>query len=129
MKRRDFLRLSAYSGIGLSIPFIQSCKTSPENLAISEPGFLLHIFDKKTMIDAGKDYVAHFPNENTKTRLEALLVSGSDIHGSTPAGSVHEYYDKKTIQDFNENRTVVTDGWVLAETEARQCALFDLIQS
>jgi hypothetical protein len=29
--------------------------------------------------------------------------------------------------DFADGRTVVVDGWVLAATEARQCALFSLL--
>ena len=129
MKRRVFLRLSAFSGIALSIPFVESCRMGPKNLAIVDPGFLVHIFDKKTMMDAGKDYTRQFVNENTKSGLEELLMRGSDINGSTPASAVHEYFDKKTLLDFDENRTVVADGWVLSQTEARQCALFGLVQS
>lgn len=129
MKRREFLRLSAYSGIVLSVPFVQACKASPENLAITEPAFLSYMLDKKTLVNAGKDYVRQFPDENTKSKLEELLVTGSEIHGSTPPATVHEYYDKKTVQDFDQNRTVVADGWVLSQTEARQCALLGLVQS
>jgi len=129
MKRREFLRLSAYSGIALSVPFVQACHAGPENMAITEPGFLSYILDKKSLVDAGKDYVRQFPNENTKSKLEELLVNESEIHASTPATTVHEYYDKKTVQDFDRNNTVVADGWVLSQTEARQCALLGLIQS
>jgi hypothetical protein len=129
MKRREFLRLSAYSGIVLSVPFVQSCKASPENLAITKPAFLSYILDKKSLVDAGKDYIRQFPVENTKSKLEEKLVNGSDIHGSTPAVAVYEFYDKKSVQDFDQNRTVVADGWVLSLTEARQCALFGLVQS
>jgi hypothetical protein len=129
MKRREFLRLSAYSGIVLSVPFVQACKSGPENMAITEPGFLSHILDKKTLMDAGMDYVRQFPMENSKSKLEELLLTGSEIHGSTPADNVHEYFDKKTVQDFDQNHTVVADGWVLAQTEARQCALLGMVQS
>ena len=129
MERREFLRLSAYSGIILSVPFVQACKASPENMAITQPAFLSYILDKKSLLDAGKDYIRQYPSEKTKSKLEELLVAGSDIHASTPAVTVYEYYDKKSIQDFDQNHTVVADGWVLSQTEARQCALLGLIQS
>jgi hypothetical protein len=34
--------------------------------------------------------------------------------------------DDTVHEDFASGRTVVVDGWVLAVTEARQCALFSL---
>ena len=32
--------------------------------------------------------------------------------------------NQKIQQDFEAGRTVVVNGWVLSQTEARQCALF-----
>jgi hypothetical protein len=34
--------------------------------------------------------------------------------------------DTAVQRDFAAGRTVMLDGWVLAVTEARQCALFSL---
>ena len=127
MKRRDFLQLSAYAGLALGIPFLPGCKGSPANMAIIEAPFLSHIFDKKTIMETGKDYIRQFPKENTKGILEEQLLANSPITPSTPAAEVHSYFDKKTVDDFKHNNTVVVDGWVLSRTEAKQCALFELV--
>ena len=31
--------------------------------------------------------------------------------------------------DYNKGNTVMIDGWILSRIEARQCALFSLIQT
>ena len=45
-------------------------------------------------------------------------MSASDRHRSGPPDQVRD--------DFANGRTVLVNGWVLAVTEARQCALFSL---
>ena len=128
MKRRNFLRLSAYAGLALGIPFLPGCKGNPANMAIIEAPFLSHIFDRKTMLETGKAYISQFPNESDKKKLEDQLLTNSPISASTPAEEVHDYFEKKSLDDFNHNKTLVVDGWVLSQTEAKQCALFELVQ-
>jgi hypothetical protein len=51
------------------------------------------------------------------------------IDESTDSNLVNSVLEKKVRQDFQENKTVVVDGWILSVTEARQCALFSLSQN
>ena len=128
MERRDFLRLSAYGTLMLGVPFIAGCSYKSANAAIDQPQFLMHIMNKKALTDIGKQYIITMPDESSQRKLEALLTDKSDISGSTPAEKVHDHFEKKSLADFNEDNTVIVDGWVISVTEARQCALFSLDQ-
>lgn len=55
----------------------------------------------------------------TVERLPTLPAAGSD---SAPA----EALARAIVGDFEADRIVVVDGWMLAVTEARQCALYAL---
>lgn len=37
--------------------------------------------------------------------------------------------EKRIKQDFDTNNIVIVQGWVLSITEARQCAIFSMINS
>jgi hypothetical protein len=126
MKRRDFIRMSGYATVYLGVPFIAGCSRKPVNAAIDQPQFLMHIMDKKSITGIGKQYIIKMPDESSSGKLQTLLTEKADITGSTPAENVHEHFDKQSIADFNENKTVIVDGWVISVTEARQCALFSL---
>lgn len=128
MKRRQFIRLSALSAASFSIPFIYGCNSASFNKAVAQPLFLSHIFDAKTMLATGQAYVRQIPVENSKSKLTSLLADNS-ISETTDAKTVHTFYDNKAKEDFTALKTVIVNGWVLAVTEARQCALYTLTQS
>jgi hypothetical protein len=47
-----------------------------------------------------------------------------------PATLRHSIDASPGVQDdFANGRTVIVNGWVLARTEARQCALFDALHA
>jgi hypothetical protein len=129
MQRRDFIRLSAYGTVMLGVPFIAGCSHKPVNAAIDQPPFLMHIMDKKTILETGKRYISMVPQEASSSILEDLLTEKSDISGSTPPEKVHAHFNAVSTADFKANRTVIVDGWVLSATEARQCALFSLVET
>jgi len=129
MKRRDFIRLSAFSTALLGVPFIAGCHYKPGNAVILQPVFLVHIMDKKSLLETGQQYLKQVPDEASANKLEKLLMDNSALTGSADAESVHNYFSKKTADDFANKQTVVVDGWVLSATEARQCALFSLAES
>ena len=126
MKRRDFIRMSGYATVYLGVPFVAGCSHKPVNAAIDKPQFLMHIMDKKSLTNIGKQYIVKMPNEDSSSKLQTLLTEKAEISGSTPAEAVHEYFDQRSIADFKENNTVILDGWVISVTEARQCALFSI---
>jgi len=128
VKRRQFIKLSALSAGAFSIPFLHGCNSALFNKAVAQPLFLSHIFDAKTMLATGQAYVKQTPAEDTIGKLAGLLADGS-ITETTDAKTVHTFYDNKAKEDFTALKTVIVNGWVLAVTEARQCALYSLTQS
>jgi hypothetical protein len=129
MNRSTFLRLSAWGAAGLSIPFIQSCTSKPFNKALAQPFFLSHIFDAKAMKETGEAYLQQTPAENSTGKLVDALTVNAPITETTTAQVVNTYFDNAGREDFSSGKTVVVSGWILAITEARQCALFSLSQS
>jgi len=55
-------------------------------------------------------------------------INGNPIDESADSALVASQLAKKIQQDFQQDKTVVVDGWVLSRTEARQCALFSLTE-
>ncbi|MFI5156814.1 MAG: hypothetical protein ACHQEM_11535 [Chitinophagales bacterium] len=127
MQRRNFIRLSAYGGLALSVPFAVGCRHSPTNMAVADPPFLMHIFDKKTMMETGRAYIQQNPDESEIADLENLLIENTPIQATTGSEAVQTYFGNKMKEDFDNDQTVVVDGWVLSKTEARQCALYSLV--
>ena len=85
----------------------------------------------KTIHEIGEAYQKQTSNENNKTTLVKLLamdINGNPIDESADSALVASQLAKKIQQDFQQDKTVVVDGWVLSRTEARQCALFSLTE-
>lgn len=128
MKRSLFIKLSAYSVVAVSVPWLNACNEKPINTAIAQPEFLSHIFDEKTMLATGQVYLKQNPDENSKNKLADLLMNNKSVTSSMDANSIHSYFDNKVKQDFANGKIAVVDGWILSVTEARQCALYSLIR-
>jgi hypothetical protein len=129
MKRKDFLQLSAFAAAAISLPLLHSCNAPVFENAMGQPAFLSRLFDEGTIRDAGKAYLQKTPAENDNKKLIELLAGNSSIADSSDEKAIHQYLDEKIKQDFAEGKTVLVKGWVVAVTEARQCALFSLIKS
>jgi hypothetical protein len=71
--------------------------------------------------------LALVPGENSSAKLTSLLTNGSPVTATTAPDAVQTYFDTKTKDDFEQGHTVVVNGWILSQTEARQCALFSLL--
>jgi len=126
MKRRNFIQLSAFTAAAISFPLLHSCRSAVNENAISQPGFLSRLFDKETIKEVGKSYLQKSPQENSEDKLVQLLANNSN---TTDEKAIHEYLDKTIRNDFETGNTITVKGWVLAITEARQCALFSLLQN
>jgi len=127
MKRRNFIQLSTFGAVAISFPLLQSCGPSIIEQAIAQPVFLSRLFDENTIKDAGAAYLKSIAEENDKHKLVQLLAGNNNIANSKDENAIHQYLDKKIQQDFETGNTVTVKGWILAVTEARQCALFSLI--
>ncbi|HEY6977247.1 MAG TPA: hypothetical protein VH396_13215 [Chitinophagaceae bacterium] len=128
MKRRKFIQLSAFAAATVSFPFLHSCSSPAGEHKMSQPVFLSRLFDENMIREAGKAYLQKTPSENDDDKLVQLLADNSSIVNSTDEKAIHQYLDKKINHDFETGKTVLVKGWVLAVTEARQCALYSLIK-
>jgi hypothetical protein len=128
MKRRHFIQLSAFAGVAISLPSLQSCSAPAGEHAMSQPVFLSRLFDENTIRDAGRTYLKKNPAENDDDKLIQLLTDNSSITKSSDEKAIQRYLDEKINHDFETGKTVLVKGWVLAVTEARQCALYSLIK-
>ena len=80
----------------------------------------------------GQQYLNRFPDEANADRLVQLLERrGRAAPGSADGGSVTHLSESgfagdlqaAVRLDFQEGRTIDLDGWILARTELRLCAL------
>ncbi|MBS1526048.1 MAG: hypothetical protein JST19_10395 [Bacteroidetes bacterium] len=125
MERRTFVKLSAYTAIVLALPFAEGCSDGT-GTAASQPWLFSHIVDAKTISEAGQAYRKLVPAEDDKAGLEKLLL------GSNPSADkkqIQQMLDSRVVDDFKSDKTVTVSGWVLSVTEARQCALFSILNS
>lgn len=124
MERRVFVRLSAFTALALTVPFAESCAHKNEPLAL--PFLFSHFADKKTIIEAGLAYRKMFEKENSQSALGEALSANNPTMDSDALRSA---LAKQVKQDFVAGQIITVDGWILSVTEARQCALFSIINA
>jgi hypothetical protein len=128
MQRRKFIRLTAIGGTATVFAGLQCNLHRPSFYKIlDKPGDLSFICDLQTIREIGLAYRLQKPEENESHKLEDLLLSDSAGRSVTSASDdrfVQTLINNKIEQDFEKANTVVVKGWILAVTEARQCALF-----
>ena len=121
MKRRKFLLVSI-SAIVLSLVSLWYYRfRSTKIKALSYPGDLSEICNRKTLIDIGTTY-SKVTEENTKNYLEELLLKDAGIIETSLKMSLRN----KVTEDFKTGNTILIDGWLLSKTEARQCAFLSM---
>ena len=125
MQRRTFIQLSAYTALVLTIPFVDGCTPSTEDV-ISQPLLFSHLADAKTIKEAGDAYRKLVAKEDNKMVLKQLLIGD----GTSPdKSSIQKILDNRVFQDFKSGKTIAPAGWVLSITEARQCALYSILNA
>lgn len=100
--------------------------------ALSEPQVLMRLCDARTIQRMGEAYRNQVPSESEKEALsDRLLVSSSGNtlteKEKTDNSAIHAFLNKKILLDFEAGRIVTLRGWMLSQTEARQCAMFSLL--
>lgn len=103
---------------------VTSAPSSSPSAASSASGLLPH---RDAARRIGWRYLAVAPEERSTTRLRRLLFDGADVDvGPEMLAHLRRLIDMKRRHDFSIGNTVVLDGWLLARTEARLCALATL---
>lgn len=93
---------------------------------LMRPNVLAHFCDGDTIRDIGVKYRTQVPLEDKRQKLVDLLLTknnGEKVESSNYR-KVSELLENKIQSEFKTGKIIVEDGWVLSETEARQCALF-----
>lgn len=133
MKRRTFIWLSAASVASLYIPATGcSNRYKLANKTVAQPQFLAHICEEKTIKEIGTSYKRQVPAEESAQKLASLILtdnSGHAIPETTDNNKLQAMLNEKITHEFESGRTVMVNGWVLSQTEARQCALYASIQA
>jgi hypothetical protein len=124
MERRVFVKLSAFTALALTVPFAEGCAHKNDPLTL--PLLFSHFADKKTITEAGLAYRKMFENENSQSALGQALSANKPTLDPDVLRSALE---KQVKQDFVSGKIVMVDGWVLSVTEARQCALFSIVNA
>jgi hypothetical protein len=126
MERRLFVKLSAFTALALTLPLAQSCNNGSKEMAVAQPLLFSHMVDAATITEAGLAYRKTHTAEDNKEKLSQLLLGKN---GTLGKDEIQTMLDKQVTADFKQGKTLVVKGWVMAVTEARQCALYSLLKS
>lgn len=131
MKRRRFLYLTCAGLVAMGGPFANCNIHHPSQpLWLAQPHDLSGICDAATLKSIGQGYLNQHPDEENEERLAELVMDDELGKAHKPAGddpSTQLWLQEKIKKDFESGRTTVVKGWVLSQTEARQCALYALL--
>jgi hypothetical protein len=126
MRRRTFLLAATGLGVSVawrsvgSLPFLGTSPSTSERLA----GFLTHEESARVV---GREYLRAGPAEASRriltARVAERLPGGLRAVDAASDARLRELLLHAVAEDFRALRTVEVRGWVLAQTEARLCAL------
>lgn len=116
MHRRHFLQRTTRAA--LALPFVGSLVSTAggARYAPAHPRLLDLLNDPEVVCAVGTAYRQAHPAEDDAHALTLLI--GSDRRGRL---------DHQVRQEFARGQTLMLNGWILARTEARQCALYSLL--
>lgn len=122
LDRRRFLQL-AVTGMVAGLTTSACARDTDEAARRLDKPELVEMLGPERAREIGTQYRASMPGENTAATLRDAISNSQ--HRQLPwirARSIEE----QIRDDFAAGRTVVVNGWVLSQTEARQCALYSL---
>jgi hypothetical protein len=108
------------------------CKrqVTSQSSALYLPHFLSILMDKSAIEEIGKSDLKKHPEENSIEKLKSNILSsfdGNSLAQKETGGSIDKFFESKILSEFRNGNQEVIDGWVLSVTEARQCALFTVL--
>lgn len=128
LSRRSFIfRISATGALAFSSPLRALGRPKNDPIAIEDfISRLTALFDDlEAPTSIGDRYLDLYPDDDTSW-LFGLL---ENDRSSRRAGRLRAKLAELIRQDFNRRDIALVDGWVLARTEARLCALVSLSAS
>jgi len=130
MKRRTFI----YTGIALAAVlgfgdlFLLNYESKWKKQPFLFPLILSNILDEEWLRIVGNSYRVMRPDENSKEKLLNAIASEMQTNHDKAYDISNQILEIEKIveMDFKSERYILIRGWVLSETEARQCALLSL---
>jgi len=130
MKRRTFI----YTGIALAAVlgfgdlFLLNYESKWKKQPFLFPLILSNILDEEWLRIVGNSYRVMRPDENSKEKLLNAIASEMQTNQDKAYDISNQILEIEKIveMDFKSERYILIRGWVLSETEARQCALLSL---
>jgi len=127
MKRRSFILASITLVAAPCIPFLYKSYQlyKWKKFPLISPVILSHFCDEETIQKIGIVYRSIVPAENSEKQLRALLlnsIADNEQDISDPV-ILRSLLSRKIRKEFNAEKIIIVNGWVLSETESRQCAL------
>jgi len=132
MTRRIFIKLSGITAAIAVAPWLASCSSRGKwSKILSLPQVLGSFCDKKELISIGQLYRHDYPNEADGSTLQNLLLTDSTGIPFEPKSeeSVSRFLKEKIVSEFSRGDLAIVRGWVLAKIEARQAALYSILNS
>ena len=124
MDRRSFLRIAA--AVPLTGALAVACAPGAgfDTAALAHPE-LLDALGAAQVRSIGARYRDAVPKERDADALRGAILDARPLPARIFGANIS--VADLVRDDFAAGRTVVVDGWVLAATEARQCALYSLL--
>jgi hypothetical protein len=121
--RRQFLRHLGAAAVSMTAT---GCKNRPEYdvASLAQPDVLATLGIAETR-NIGQRYRALKRSEGNVIAIRAAILDSRPLVARL--GLIHPPMAALVHGDFERGRMVVVDGWILAVTEARQCALLSLL--
>jgi hypothetical protein len=125
MDRRTFIKISGIVTAVSVTPWLSGCTSNSQwTSGLALPETLGTLCGKEELITIGQAYRAAYPDEENQSTLEAQILGE---HTPVSVNTIAEFIRNKITSEFSSHNIVVVKGWVLARTEARQAALFSLL--
>jgi hypothetical protein len=122
LDRRRFLQLAATGMVAGLTTSACASDTGEDAAALGKPA-LVEMLGPERAREIGTQYRASVRTENTEAALRDAI---SRSRGRQFLRIGNRSIEEQIRDDFAAARTVVVNGWVLSQTEARQCALYSL---
>jgi hypothetical protein len=116
--------LSAYTTLAIALPLAEGCSSNKNEAAL--PMLFSHLADKDMIRETGQAYRKLFPKEDDQSVLTKLLIGEQ---ASKNGADIQNMLDKCVLDDFKTDKIVTPAGWILSVTEARQCALYSILNA
>lgn len=129
MERRHFLGYALVAA--LPTPML-GCgnRHARADQTLQLPQALSQLTDEATVRRIGKAYRNQVPLEADRETLTNRLLEATPaafVSRSFGKAMLRTLLDLKIRRDFKDGRILVLEGWLLSQTEARQCALYSLV--